>query len=473
MEKGQLVALDPLLTPIEKDLIYTDSEFIDRFYKLITQSVKPPFAISLDGLWGTGKTAIMTLLERKLQKEGYPTFWFNPWEYRQTESVVLAFLQNLAGRHHDKLKEMRKTGGNVLQILLRSGIGAALKIYSKGNLSLEGVEEGLKRGELSYNMFQDSIETIKNEFTELIDGICKKHFQLIDKSLEMIQAEEVFSTNALARLRELKTLEYKNQTEFIEVLKEKIGEELSEQKISIILEHTKVYEKPVVVFFDDLDRCLPEDAIQLLEALKNLFVTPHCQVIFLCGIDTRVAKQFIKTHYNDLDESFAINYFRKIFNLTTSMPYSPDIYTLLIEYIEKLYGWDRSKAKKLAMMIYNCGVQAEISSVRKYLNIVHNFYAFHILNPTYEFSPDDDFVVHLLVMKEAWQPLYEEIVRKALKDRLQDIGTLISGIIEYNQSERFLSQEQEIFFNKYFADQDSPFFTLNLSEWLIKYPSLA
>lgn len=33
----------------------------------------------------------------------------------------------------------------------------------------------------------------------------------------------------------------------------------------------------------------------------------NTDVIFICGIDTRIAKQFIKAHYMGIDENFAIN----------------------------------------------------------------------------------------------------------------------------------------------------------------------
>ena len=132
--------------------------------------------------------------------------------------------------------------------------------------------------------------------------------------------------------------------------------------------------KPVMIFFDDLDRCLPDKSIQLLEAVKNLFIIPETQVIFICGIDTHIAKQFIKAHYKGIEDTFAINYFRKIFNLTVSMPCNPNVYHLLLNYIKELYAWDDPQAQQLANMVHSRGIQAEIASVREYLNIIHNFY---------------------------------------------------------------------------------------------------
>ena len=73
-----LRALDPLLHTNE-DVLHT--EFVARFYELITQSIQPPYAISIDGLWGAGKTTIMRTLQEKLDNADYPVFWYNPWKY--------------------------------------------------------------------------------------------------------------------------------------------------------------------------------------------------------------------------------------------------------------------------------------------------------------------------------------------------------------------------------------------------------
>jgi len=67
----KLRALDPLLYPVDEDIIHKESSFIEHFYQLITRSIQPPYAVSIDGLWGTGKTTVMKILEDKLKKSGF------------------------------------------------------------------------------------------------------------------------------------------------------------------------------------------------------------------------------------------------------------------------------------------------------------------------------------------------------------------------------------------------------------------
>ena len=61
---GNLKNLDPQLLINLKDDLFKESKFISRLYKLIVNEVTPPYAIAIDGDWGTGKTQTMLLLKR-------------------------------------------------------------------------------------------------------------------------------------------------------------------------------------------------------------------------------------------------------------------------------------------------------------------------------------------------------------------------------------------------------------------------
>jgi hypothetical protein len=46
---------------------------------------------------------------------------------------------------------------------------------------------------------------------------------------------------------------------------------------------SKISEQTADYFLDDFDRCLPQDAIKLLEALKTCLSTKDCRVFFICA----------------------------------------------------------------------------------------------------------------------------------------------------------------------------------------------
>ena len=147
-------------------------------------------------------------------------------------------------------------------------------------------------------------------------------------------------------------------------------------------------------------------------------------------------------------------------------------------YTNSIRDWSDEKSEALATMIYTRGIQAEISSVRTYLNIVHNFYTFLIFNSSnmsnpdergYIFNPESDIIVHLLIVKEAWQSLYEGLVREALKNRLRTIRELVEGLIEHCQ----LAPEQLAFLRYYFVDPQSAFIGTVFADLLFAHPTLA
>jgi energy-coupling factor transporter ATP-binding protein EcfA2 len=72
-----------------------------------------------------------------------------------------------------------------------------------------------------------------------------------------------------------------------------------------------------VVFIDDLDRCEPENVLNLLSALK-LFFTYGKRTVFFCGIDKKAVNEAVKTKYGEVVK--ANEYLEKIFDLSFSMP---------------------------------------------------------------------------------------------------------------------------------------------------------
>lgn len=87
-----------------------------------------------------------------------------------------------------------------------------------------------------------------------------------------------------------------------------------------------------VVFIDDLDRCEPENILNLLSAVK-LFFTFGKKTIFLCGIDKKAIREAVKTKYGEIVK--ANEYLEKIFDISFSMPESVDATKLVNLYFEE------------------------------------------------------------------------------------------------------------------------------------------
>jgi formylglycine-generating enzyme required for sulfatase activity len=79
-------------------------------------------------------------------------------------------------------------------------------------------------------------------------------------------------------------------------------------------------EGALVVFVDDLDRCLPEKTVQVLEAIK-LFLDKH-GCVFVLGADTRIVQEAVASHYKNtgITGESAADYLEKIIQLRFELP---------------------------------------------------------------------------------------------------------------------------------------------------------
>jgi hypothetical protein len=72
-----------------------------------------------------------------------------------------------------------------------------------------------------------------------------------------------------------------------------------------------------VVFIDDLDRCLPDVAIAVIEAIKNHLSVDRC--IYILGLNPQVIERGIRHKYGSIDMS-GREYLEKILNYSFTVP---------------------------------------------------------------------------------------------------------------------------------------------------------
>ena len=76
----------------------------------------------------------------------------------------------------------------------------------------------------------------------------------------------------------------------------------------------------LVIFVDDLDRCLPDKVVQVLETIKLFLDKPGC--VFVLGADANVIREAVTSHYKNINltgES-AGDYLEKIIQLRFELP---------------------------------------------------------------------------------------------------------------------------------------------------------
>lgn len=228
----------------------------------IVENYADGFVLALDNEWGTGKTTFIKMWCQYLEDREFSTLYFNAWENDFENDVLVALISELKDLKESKSSEVYKTllkKSAVLAKKVGPGIlSAALKKYTDYDAKeLQSVLEGTS--EIAF----DALEQEINAYTKRKDGI--KNFRIaLEKYLE------------------------------------EVGKG-----------------KPVIFFIDELDRCRPNYAVEVLEQIKHLFSVDG--VVFVLSIDKEQLGHAIRGVYGS-EQINAEEYLRRFFDVEYSLP---------------------------------------------------------------------------------------------------------------------------------------------------------
>lgn len=294
-----------------EDLLKVE-KYSQALSNFITRS-DTPITIGLQGEWGTGKTSLMSLLLEDFNQKNIACSWVNTWEYAM-------------------FKEVNETTPNVLKGMLEN-----LKTASKQR----GVWTLKDKSQENFKKATRFIGSLANQVISRQTGIdIKDAASGIDSKTEEVAAE-------IAQIKGL------------------INDIISE----LINDSENPIEK-VVFFVDDLDRIPPGDAVEVLEALKNIFDIPNC--VFILAIDYEVVVKGLEQKFGPKTEQNERE-FRSFFDKIIQVPFTMPVGTYDIEnfLVEKLYSLnlpisDANKEYYTSTIKYTIGYNPR--SLKRYLN---------------------------------------------------------------------------------------------------------
>ncbi|WP_339138250.1 MAG: P-loop NTPase fold protein [Candidatus Electrothrix sp. GW3-4] len=229
-----------------------------------------PFVLAIDSPWGTGKTTFVRMLQAVLEKKEHPCLYFNAWETDFSTDPLVAFLgeiSTLLSEDISKDSALAKNFDKAKKIagrLARRVIPAAAKVATYGALDLDKVVEKTVADGVS-----DSVSDAVDEYL--------KEKELID--------------------------------EFHKTLSKVVDQLNQEGKPS-----------QIIIFVDEIDRCRPTYAVELLERIKHLFNIEN--VIFVVSLDKQQLRTSLGAVYGqgiNADE-----YLRRFIDLEFLLP-KPDM----------------------------------------------------------------------------------------------------------------------------------------------------
>lgn len=245
-----------------------------------------PLTIGIFGGWGSGKTSLMqqvedrlgeVLSERDLEAR---TVWFNAWRYGREQDLWRALLLRV-------LEALRPP---------KPEDGTADSATDDLHRRLDDLEAALYR-----DVEREEVGGLEVDWGELTKGATKGAIKLalsfvpgvatLTKLVEAAQSEagKTAADDIIDAFQREKTQLHIDHIRFLEQFRDKFKDLVEEQVTD--------GDQKLVVFVDDLDRCLPEKAIDVLEAIKLFLDVPGC--IFLLGLDQDVVARGIKVKYRD------------------------------------------------------------------------------------------------------------------------------------------------------------------------------
>jgi formylglycine-generating enzyme required for sulfatase activity len=248
------------------------SPYRDALVEVI-RLAETPLTIGVFGAWGSGKTSLLLMLQDALKKaEDEPrarTVWFNAWQYGQEDALWRALLarvlESLRPGDTGKSETLDKETKETFQTLNAKLDDLQASLYHEvdreevgkfevdwAQLAKGGLKGAVKLG-LSYIPGSKLVE-------ELANAANKKG--------------ENWTSEVLAAFQREKTRVHVNHVQFLEQFRDRFERIISEQ-----------------------DRCLPEKAIEVLEAIKLFLDVEEC--VFVIAVDRRVIEEGIKVKYQD------------------------------------------------------------------------------------------------------------------------------------------------------------------------------
>ena len=127
--------------------------------------------------------------------------------------------------------------------------------------------------------------------------------------------------------------------------------------------------RKLYVFIDDLDRCLPEEAVAALEAVKLFLNMEGC--VFVLGMDREVVEQGIRVRYKELGPATSFDpreYLDKIVQIPFSLP--PLGADQISNYLRHLSEQDGQQAAVACNDLIRAAAPANPRTLKRVLNIL-------------------------------------------------------------------------------------------------------
>jgi hypothetical protein len=252
-----------------------------------------PVTVGVHGDWGAGKSSVLEMIEAGFEDEKQVLcLKFNSWRFQGFEDAKIALIEGIVTGLIEKRPMLAKAGEAVKDIFHR----------------IDWLKVAKKAGGLAFTAFTgiptpDQIQTIIGS----LEGFLADPARLATKE------------NVGATIKDVKELlkprsesDSTNVPDEIKAFRKSFDELLEKAGVD-----------QLVVLIDDLDRCLPDTAIETLEAVRLFVFTSR--TAFVVAADEAMIEYAVRKHFPDLPDTtgpqtYARNYLEKLIQVPFRIP---------------------------------------------------------------------------------------------------------------------------------------------------------
>jgi hypothetical protein len=261
--------------PPEPEVILYETAFDDdilgrektsKSLSALLDRIEDPLVIALDGRWGTGKTYFLKrwVGAHRVQNDGKAlTLYFDAFANDYLSDPLVALVSALADRvpaqDEPKLTRLKTAASRFVKPLAKIAL----------NIATFGAKEALNDlGDAAAEAIHAEAEKVVDDFWERAEGRQRAMQSFRDALSELVDGK------------------------------------------------CDADPTPLVIVIDELDRCRPDYALEVLEVIKHFFAVP--MVHFVLGVNLSALENSVKARYGQ--EIDAKAYLQKFISLTLTLP---------------------------------------------------------------------------------------------------------------------------------------------------------
>ena len=245
-----------------------------------------PVSIGIFGNWGAGKSSLLNLIEQQIKPDEWIIIKFDAWLYQGFDDARAALLETIASHLIQAAKDE--------ETILKKSKNLFARINGLRLLGLMAEGAALAAGVPTFGLISKTFETAK----ESLDGV--------QNETESKQIVEVGKNLVDSGKNLIKPKEKQTPPQQIDEFRKEYSEILQDLG------------KKLVIVIDNLDRCLPANAIQTLEAIR-LFLFLN-RTAFIIAADEEMIRHSVAEHYKDLSYRHQIDYLDKLIQIPIRVP---------------------------------------------------------------------------------------------------------------------------------------------------------